>query len=71
MVNEQIGSNAGILWNILHAQDDKMEVTKLKKESALADADFWSAIGWLAREEKLAFSEEKKGKRTCSFVALK
>ena len=57
---EQIGNNAGILWNILNEQDNKMEVAKLKK-----------AIGWLAREEKLVITNEKKGKKTTSYIALK
>ena len=68
---EQIGNNAGVLWNILNEQNDKMEVTKLKKESALADTDFWSAIGWLAREDKLVITSEKKGKKTSSFIVIK
>lgn len=67
---ELIGSNAGILWNALNAQDDKMEITKLKKESGLTDAQFWAAAGWLAKESKLIHSAEKKGKKTVEFYAL-
>ena len=65
-----IGNNAGILWNILHAQNDKMEITKLKKESALSDAQFWAAAGWLAKEGKLICSSEKKGKKSVDFYTL-
>ena len=68
---EQIGNNAGILWNILNEQDNKMEVAKLKKDSALAETEFWTAIGWLAREDKLVITNEKKGKKTTSYIALK
>ena len=68
---EQIGNNAGILWNILNEQDNKMEVAKLKKDSALAETKFWAAIGWLAREDKLVITNEKKGKKTTSYIALK
>lgn len=66
-----IGSNAGILWNILNAQDDnKMEITKMKKESKLTDAEFWAATGWLAKEGKLIHSSEKKGKKNVDFYTL-
>ena len=67
---ELIGSNAGILWNALNAQDDKMEITKLKKASGLTDAQFWAATGWLAKEGKLIHSSEQKGKRTIEFYTL-
>ena len=67
---ELIGSNAGILWNILNAQDDKMEINKLKKESGLTDAQFWAAVGWLAKEGKLIYSSEKKGRKNIESYQL-
>lgn len=67
---EMIGSNAGVLWNILNAQDDKMEIAKLKKESKLSDAQFWASTGWLAKEGKLIYSSEKKGKKTVEYYTL-
>lgn len=67
---ELIGSNAGILWNILNAQDDKMEINKLKKESGLTDAQFWAAAGWLAKEDKLIYSSEKKGRKNIESYQL-
>lgn len=68
---ELIGTNAGILWNILNGQDDKkMEIAKLKKECALTEPQFWAAAGWLAKEGKLLHSSEKKGKRTLEFFTL-
>ena len=67
---ELIGSNAGILWNILNAQDDKMEITKLKKESGLTDAQFWAAAGWLAKEGKLIHTAEKVGRRNVESYTL-
>lgn len=65
-----IGSNAGILWNILNAKDDKMEITKLKKESGLTDAQFWAAAGWLAKEGKLIHTTEKVGRRNVESYTL-
>ena len=67
---ELIGSNAGIIWNALNAQDDKMEIAKLKKETGLTDAQFWAAAGWLAKEGKLIHTAEKKGKKTIEFYTL-
>lgn len=68
---EMIGSNAGILWNILNAQEDgKMEIAKMKKESKLSDAQFWAAAGWLAKEGKFIYTSEKKGKKSMDFYTL-
>jgi len=66
-----IGENAGILWNVLNAQENKtMEISKFKKETKLNDAQFWAAAGWLAKEGKLVHSAEKKGKKTVETYRL-
>ena len=44
-----IGNNAGLVWNALNT-NGKMTETKLKKETGLASAEFFAALGWLARE---------------------
>lgn len=67
---ELIGSGAGVLWNILHTHGEKMEISQLKKESKLSDANFWASAGWLAKEGKLLHSSEKKGRRMLEFYAL-
>ena len=64
-----IGKNAGILWTLLQGKDNE-EVTKLKKESKLSDAELWAAIGWLSREGKLNCSTEKKGRKSLTFFSL-
>ena len=69
MEQSLIGKNAGILWTILQGKENE-EVSKLKKESKLNDAEFWAAIGWLSREGKLVCTEEKKGRKTSTFYAL-
>ena len=69
MEQSLIGKNAGILWTILQGKENE-EVSKLKKESKLSDAEFWAAIGWLSREGKLVCTEEKKGRKTMTFFAL-
>ena len=69
MEQSLIGKNAGILWTILQGKKNE-EVTKLKKESKLNDAEFWAAIGWLSREGKLECAEEKKGRKTLTYYSL-
>jgi hypothetical protein len=57
MNKEEIGTNAGMVWQALYANgamsfDDLIETTGLNTESA------YSALGWLAREDKLDFQEQ-------------
>ena len=47
-----IGSNAGTIWSLLE-ENACMNFETLKEETLLSDADIWSAIGWLARENKI------------------
>ncbi len=55
---EKIGSNAGAVWNTLNTGE--MEIKELKKRVKLNDKELWAAIGWLAREDKLAIREQEK-----------
>ncbi len=64
-----IGNNAGVIWNVLNA-NGKMTETKLKKESGLGSAEFYMALGWLAREGKLNVEAEVKGAKTCEYLSL-
>ena len=64
-----IGSNAGLVWNALNS-NGKMTETKLKKETGLASAEFFAALGWLAREGKLNVETEVKGAKTCEYYSL-
>lgn len=57
-MKEKIGTNAGIIWTYLDAQGDK-PVKELKKATKLTDKDLYAALGWLAREGKIAFNELK------------
>ena len=47
-----------------------MTESKLKKESGLGSAEFYSALGWLAREGKLNNEVEVKGSKTCEYYSL-
>jgi hypothetical protein len=53
---DNFGLNAGKIWNALSkhgplTQNKLMKTTRLKKE------DFYSAIGWLARENKICLND--------------
>ena len=51
-----IGENAGILWRFLSTDAHKRwELTEVKKGTGMDDMELASAIGWLAREDKIQF----------------
>ena len=64
-----IGNNAGVVWNALNA-NGKMTETKLKKETGLGSADFYTALGWLAREGKINVVVEEKCSKSCEYYTL-
>lgn len=51
-----IGANAGKVWTAL--QNGALSSKALKKATKLKEADLNLALGWLAREGKLTFTEE-------------
>ncbi|GHV09182.1 hypothetical protein FACS1894160_4620 [Bacteroidia bacterium] len=55
-MKEKIGNDAGRVWKILDENGSK-GVKELKKLAKMTDKDVYAAIGWLAREEKIAFSQ--------------
>ncbi|MDR0749513.1 MAG: winged helix-turn-helix domain-containing protein [Tannerellaceae bacterium] len=64
---ELIGTNAGLVWKTLH-EGGKLTVKDVKKATKIrADKDVYTALGWLAKEGKLAF-EEKDGDIFVSLV---
>lgn len=54
MNKNQIGTNAGIVWNVLK-DNNHWEYKDLKAATGLSDRDLNAAIGWLAREDKIDF----------------
>ena len=50
-----IGANAGKIWNAL--QNGALSNKALKKATKLKEAELNLALGWLAREGKLTFTE--------------
>ena len=52
---EMIGANAGKIWNAL--QNGALSSKALKKATKLKEAELNLALGWLAREGKLTFTD--------------
>ncbi|SFK47143.1 winged helix-turn-helix domain-containing protein [Proteiniphilum acetatigenes] len=52
MNKKVIGINAGIIWNLLNDYQ-KWDIPKLSKASGLSEKEVYTAIGWLARENKI------------------
>lgn len=57
-MKEKIGTNAGIIWTLLDAEGSK-SLKEIKKVCKLTEKDMYAALGWLAREGKVAFNELK------------
>ena len=53
-----IGLNAGAICNLL-LDGGCWSFEELKKATALTEADLWSAIGWLARENKILLRKKE------------
>ena len=53
---EKIGSNAGLVWSALENGGD-INVKAVKKATKLTEKDLNLALGWLAREGKISFTE--------------
>ena len=54
----KIGENAGLVWNSL--QNGAQEIKAIKKATKHKNEELYMALGWLAREGKLAFSVNEK-----------
>ncbi len=65
-MSEEIGTMAGAIWHALETNGE-MTLAKLKKQLNAASPLFDWAIGWLAREDKIMLTAQKRSMR----VALK
>jgi len=61
-MQEEIGATAGAIWNILHAKGE-LSLSQLKKQTKAKSQVFDWAIGWLARENKIEFTQQKRSIR--------
>ncbi len=63
---QNVGSNAGLVWQALNAANAALEVKVIKKLTKLTDKEVYAAFGWLLREGKISVEEKEKE----VFVAL-
>ena len=68
MKTEKIGANAGVIWRTLHASESDMSVANLIEKTGLNMFEVSTAIGWLARENKIIVKETGDG---CLFNVFK
>jgi Winged helix-turn-helix domain (DUF2582) len=61
-MQEEIGATAGAIWKILHAKGE-LSLFQLKKQTKAKTPVFDWAIGWLARENKIALTPRKRSIR--------
>lgn len=53
-MNENIGVNAGKIWQYLE-KNGESKIVRVKRELKLSSAELYLALGWLAREGNVAF----------------
>jgi hypothetical protein len=67
MIKSKIGVNAGLIWQQLDKNGER-ELSALKEDLKLDIDEFNLALGWLARENKIAFY--KKGEVLMVFLVF-
>ena len=70
MDKSSIGINAGRVWQKLSESNKRWEYEELKHALGLADRDLNAAIGWLAREDKIQFYEDKAGHKDYLYLEI-
>lgn len=67
MLQEKAGDLAGKIWEALNENGEQSGKNLKKLIKVRSDKDFYLALGWLLREDKIKTSEDEKD----IFVALK
>ncbi len=62
MNTEVIGANAGSVWVALNTAD-ALGIKQIKKITKLKDKEVFAAIGWLAREGKIAIDVDPEDEK--------
>ena len=55
-----IGTNAGIIWNLLN-NNQRWSIDMLCESTGLSAPEIYSAVGWLARENKIEIEKGTNG----------
>ncbi len=58
MTKNEIGTNAGAIWHCLAEHRGWMAVDEIISCLSMTAVDVMTAIGWLAREDKVEFSRD-------------
>jgi hypothetical protein len=61
-MKEEIGKTAGAIWDVLNTKGE-LSLSELKKAVKGQEPTFDWAIGWLARENQIASTAEKRSFR--------
>lgn len=61
-LTDQIGANAGKLWNTLTTCNE-IDISTIPERTQIHEHDAYSALGWLAREDKIT-TKTVKNKQT-------
>ena len=54
----EIGGNAGKIWSALHSNGE-LDTNNISKLMSIEETDTFSALGWLARENKISLKKKK------------
>lgn len=61
-LNDQVGENAGEVWRLL-SEKGPQSLAEMKKILNVPKEHLNFAVGWLAREDKIEITQEKKDSR--------
>jgi hypothetical protein len=67
----KIGFDAGKIWTVLSQQQTDVDISSLVRLTRIDVKDVYSAIGWLARENKIDAKNVMKQKNQQLKVSLK
>ena len=67
MNSEMIGTWAGLVWNALN-ETQTLGTKQIKKATKLKDKELYAALGWLARENKIAIADGEDKELNVSLI---
>jgi hypothetical protein len=56
---KETGTNAGIIWQYIDT-NGQCSTIELQKRLKMNDKEFFMALGWLSREDKIDFYEKEE-----------
>lgn len=58
-MRHEIGTNAGIVWQTISANNGRISFEDLQKATQLSKSQTLLALGWLEREDKVSLHGDK------------